>query len=65
MKKADLITLHSVYNYCSVLQAYATQEIFKKHQVDITIIDYIRPNNSSDLYYVRPVIEVLKSDMQY
>lgn len=46
MKKADLITLHSVYNYGSVLQAYATQKIFKKHNVDIEVINYIRPNNS-------------------
>ena len=35
--KADLITLHAVRNYGSVLQAFATQEIFKKHGIDITI----------------------------
>lgn len=44
--KADLITLHSVYNYGSVLQTYATQKIFEKHGVNITVINYIRPNNS-------------------
>lgn len=44
--KADLITLHTVYNYGSVLQAYATEKIFKDHGVDITIINYIRPNNT-------------------
>lgn len=43
--KAELITLHSVYNYGSVLQAYATQEIFKKYGVKITILDFVRENN--------------------
>lgn len=43
--KADLITLHSVYNYGSVLQTYATQEIFKRHGVDVTTIDFVRENN--------------------
>lgn len=40
--KADLITLHAVRNYGSVLQAYATQELFRKKGVDITVIDYVR-----------------------
>lgn len=30
MKKIGLITIYSVPNYGSVLQAYATQEVFKK-----------------------------------
>ena len=34
--KGDLITLHAVRNYGSVLQAYATQETFKKLGVDLT-----------------------------
>ncbi|MGN1277744.1 MAG: polysaccharide pyruvyl transferase family protein [Floccifex sp.] len=40
--KIDVITLHAVQNYGSVLQALATQEIFKQHGCDVTIIDYIR-----------------------
>ena len=47
--KAELITLHAVRNYGSVLQAYATQELFEKYGVDITVINFIRedilPNN--------------------
>lgn len=47
--RADLITLHAIRNYGSVLQAYATQEIFKRHGIDISIINFIRedvlPNN--------------------
>ena len=40
--KADLITLHAIYNYGSVLQAYATQEVFRKYGVDISIINFVR-----------------------
>ena len=38
--KIDVITLHAVQNYGSVLQALATQEILKQHGCDVTIIDY-------------------------
>ncbi|MBE7020159.1 MAG: polysaccharide pyruvyl transferase family protein [Ruminococcaceae bacterium] len=41
MKKVSIITLHRVFNYGSVLQAYATQEILKKHGMETEIIDYI------------------------
>lgn len=37
--KVDVITLHAVQNYGSVLQALATQEILKQHGCDVTIID--------------------------
>ena len=40
--KIDVITLHAVQNYGSVLQALATQEILKQHGCDVTIIDYVR-----------------------
>ena len=40
--KIDVITLHSVQNYGSALQAFATQELFKQHSCDVTIINYIR-----------------------
>lgn len=42
--KIDIITLHAVPNYGSVLQALATQEIFKLHGCDVTIINYVREN---------------------
>lgn len=42
--KIDLITLHRVQNYGSVLQAFATQEILKEHNCDVTVIDYVREN---------------------
>lgn len=62
--RADLITLHAVKNYGSVLQAYATQELFKKEDVDITIIDFIRedllPKNifckNGELNFVKKMI---------
>lgn len=40
--KVDVITLHAVQNYGSVLQALATQEILKQHGCEVTIIDYVR-----------------------
>ena len=42
--KVDIITLHAVQNYGSALQAFATQEIFKQHGCDVTIINYVREN---------------------
>ena len=39
-KKVELVTLHRVKNYGSVLQAYATQEIVKSLGYDIEIINY-------------------------
>lgn len=42
--KIDVITLHAVQNYGSVLQALATQELFKQHGCDVTIINYVREN---------------------
>jgi len=42
--KIDVITLHAVQNYGSVLQALATQEFFRKFGCEVTIIDYIREN---------------------
>lgn len=39
--KIAVITLHRVFNYGSVLQAYATQKIFEKLGYDVEIIDYI------------------------
>lgn len=42
-EKIAIITLHSVKNYGSVLQAYATQCYFEKMGLDSEIIDYRRP----------------------
>lgn len=40
--KVDVITLHAVQNYGSVLQALATQKLLEKHACDVTIINYVR-----------------------
>lgn len=42
-KKLALITLHSVKNYGSALQTYATQEYFKRLGYEVEVIDYRRP----------------------
>lgn len=40
--KVDIITMHAVQNYGSALQAFATQELFKQHGCEATIINYVR-----------------------
>ena len=42
--KAGVITLHSVCNYGTQLQAYATQEKLKQYFDDVVLIDYKRPD---------------------
>lgn len=38
-----IITLHRVYNYGSVLQAYVTPKFFENYSDDVAIIDYLTP----------------------
>ena len=40
LKKVDIITLHRVVNYGSVLQTYALQEKIKEKGFDVEVIDY-------------------------
>lgn len=46
--KIDIITLHAVKNYGSVLQALATQEIFKEKGCQVRIINYIKEESKRD-----------------
>ena len=39
-RKIDIITLHRIVNYGSVLQAYATQYVFRKKGLEVEFIDY-------------------------
>ena len=41
-KRISILTLHDVPNYGSVLQTFATQEIFKRLGLITNIIDYRR-----------------------
>lgn len=43
--KASVITLHTVDNYGSVMQTYATQQILKKYGYDVEFVDYWRRDN--------------------
>ena len=45
MKKVAVITLHTVSNYGSCLQTYATQSLIEKLGYEAEIIDYWRSNN--------------------
>lgn len=47
MHKVSVITLHDVANYGSCLQAYATQETFKKLGWECEIVDYRRPKTDT------------------
>lgn len=42
--KVDIITLHYINHYGSLLQTYATCKIFEKLGYEAEIIDYVRPN---------------------
>ena len=42
--KIDIITLHYIRNYGSVLQTYATQAKFEAMGYEAEIVDYVRPN---------------------
>lgn len=39
--KVSLITLHRLFNYGSVLQAYASKKLFENHGCEVEIVDYI------------------------
>ena len=43
--RVSVITLHTVDNYGSAMQTYATQEVLKKLGCEVEIIDYWRENN--------------------
>ena len=45
-RKIGIITIHRIYNYGSVLQAYALQEVISKLGFEVEIIDYLYPNSS-------------------
>lgn len=44
MKKIGIITIHRIYNYGSVLQAYALQCVCMKLGYKVEVIDYVYPN---------------------
>lgn len=44
MRKVALITIYSITNYGSVLQAYASQRVFERAGIGCEIIDYQYPN---------------------
>lgn len=42
--KVDIITLHYINHYGSLLQTYATCKAFEKLGIEAEVVDYIRPN---------------------
>ena len=51
MKSVGLITIHSIYNFGSMLQAYATQVIVSRLGYKVSIINYKYPNEYHDKEY--------------
>lgn len=49
MSKVGIITYHAAYNYGSVLQARATQEVVRQAGYEVEMIDY-RPKTQKDYY---------------
>ncbi len=47
--KVDIITLHYINHYGSLLQTYATCKAFERMGVEAEVIDYIRPNADEKL----------------
>lgn len=45
-KTVSVITLQSVRNYGSVLQAYATQVLLEEQGFDVTILNYVKPGSA-------------------
>lgn len=63
MKKIGIATIHDIYNYGSILQAYATQRAVEKMGYDCEIINYRYPNE----YHQRKgsLLNVLKSNFLF
>ncbi len=44
MKKIGIITIHKIFNYGSIFQAYALQEVCREMGNEVEVIDYQYPN---------------------
>lgn len=60
MKKIGIITYHSAYNFGSVLQAYATQQILETLGYEATILNY-RMKSQYEYYSIIHTKQGLKS----
>lgn len=59
--KLAVVTLHRVYNYGSVLQAYATQKVLEKKGHEVQIVDYITPQRTKKkIFFQAPANEMKK-----
>lgn len=63
-KKIGIITIHRIYNYGSVLQAYALQEVISKLGFGVEIIDYLYPNSSHQNLVMDESLNTYKEDFK-
>ena len=52
--KVALITLHRVYNYGTVLQAWSTQQVLEDAGHEVSVIDYITPSRTKKAIFLEP-----------
>ena len=50
--KICIFTLHRVFNYGSILQTYATQEVFKQLGYEVEVVDYITKQRTNKRLYL-------------
>lgn len=63
--KAAIITLHRVFNYGSVLQAYATQEVFRSFGCETEIIDYITEQRTNKRLFLSLPLNIQNKNWIY
>ena len=47
--KIDIITLHYIWHYGSLLQTYATCKVFEKLGLETEVIDYVQKDMKKNL----------------
>ena len=60
--KAEIITLHYIWHYGSLLQTYATCKVFEKIGIETEVIDYVRPNADENEEIKAQILEVMTSE---
>jgi len=59
MEKIGIITIHRIFNYGSVLQAFALQNVCESLGYEVEIIDYVFPNGSHNYLQSKKAIHKL------
>lgn len=63
MQSVGIITIHRIYNYGSILQAYALCRVVREMGYDAEVIDYVYPNEFQKTYIVDNVDKAKKKSI--